>query len=197
VSVLFDFLLVFAVIGGLELADRTNFALIGFAARHPPLPTWAGAAVAFVATTALSVAIGTILIQVLEPEIVYLRLGGGIALLLYALYLARAPEGHRTTPATHSAFLSAFLMIFVLELGDTTMIFLVNFVFSIPDPLIIFLAGALALCLVAASGALIGSHLGARVEPKLLDRVVVVILVIVGLLTITYALEPGWFPAFT
>jgi putative Ca2+/H+ antiporter (TMEM165/GDT1 family) len=44
VSVIISFLTVFAVIGGLELLDRTNFALISLASREPPAAVWAGAA---------------------------------------------------------------------------------------------------------------------------------------------------------
>jgi putative Ca2+/H+ antiporter (TMEM165/GDT1 family) len=189
------FLLIYAVIGGLELTDRTNFALIGFAARHPPLPTWAGAAAAFVATSALAVAIGAALVGVLHNEILYLRLGGGLLLLGYAGYLWWTPEEERKVPGARSAAVAAFILIFLLELGDTTMIFLATFVFLTPDPLLVFAAGALALSTVAASASVIGSKLGARVEPRVLDRVVVGILLVVGVVTILYALYPGAFPS--
>jgi putative Ca2+/H+ antiporter (TMEM165/GDT1 family) len=189
------FLLVAGVIGGLELLDRTNFALIGLAARHPPLPTWLGAAAAFVATSALAVAIGALLVHALQNDLVYLRLGGGIFLVAYAAYLALPHAERPPAPGARSAAAAAFVLIFLLELGDTTMIFLINFVFTIPDPLLVFAAGAVALVAVAASGTLIGSRLGARVEPKLLDRVVVVVLATVGAVTILYALAPAWFPA--
>ena len=57
-SVLFIFAFVFVVIGGLELLDRTFFALIAFSSKHPAFQTWAGAATAFLATTTISVAVG-------------------------------------------------------------------------------------------------------------------------------------------
>ena len=190
-----SFLLVLAVVGGLELMDRTNFALIGFAARHRPWPTWVGAASAFVVTSALAVAIGTALVAVLRDDLIYLRLGGGAFLLAYAAYLALVPESTRRVPSQRSAVAAAFLLILLLELGDTTMIFMINFVFTISDPWIVFAGGALGLCLVAASAALLGARLGERVEPRILDRVVVVVLAAVGVVTIVYALEPGLFPA--
>jgi putative Ca2+/H+ antiporter (TMEM165/GDT1 family) len=191
-NLLLDFGLVFAVIGGTELLDRTNFALIGFAARRPPFHAWIGAAAAFAVTSALAVAIGTALVVVLAPEIIYLRVAGGIFLIAFASYLYFVPETDRRVPTARSTLAAAFLLIFLLELGDTTMILLILFVVTV-NPLLVFAAGASALALVAASACLIGSRLGARVEPRLLERVVVVLLLIVGIVTILYALFPAWF----
>jgi putative Ca2+/H+ antiporter (TMEM165/GDT1 family) len=197
--VLFDayaFLIVFAVIGGTEFIDRTNFALIALTAKRPPLPAWVGAATAFIATSAIAVVVGTVLIDVIGGHVVYLRLAGGIFLLGYAAYLALAPEGTRTTPGSGSTAIAAFLLIFLLELGDTTQIFMIVFVATFLEPVTVFLAGALALCCVAASGCYIGSRLGARVEPKVLDKVVIVILSVIGVVTIVLALLPGLVPMF-
>ncbi len=189
------FVLVFVIVGGTELIDRTNFALIGLSARRPALPAWMGATSAFLLTSALAVLIGAGLLALLGGQVTYLRLGGGIFLLAYAAYLALVPESQRRTPGARSTLLSAFLLILLLELGDTTMILLILFTGSFAEPLTVFLAGGIALSCVAGSACLIGSRMGAKIEPKLLDRVVVVILVVVGSLTILYALAPGIFPA--
>jgi putative Ca2+/H+ antiporter (TMEM165/GDT1 family) len=91
--------------------------------------------------------------------------------------------------------MSAFLLILVLELGDTTMLLTIGFVLTMPNALVVAVAAGLALTLVALSACLIGPRVGARVEPKHLDRVVVIVLMIVGAVTIVYAVEPGWLPA--
>ncbi|MCI4324331.1 MAG: TMEM165/GDT1 family protein [Thermoplasmata archaeon] len=195
-DLLLEFALVFAVIGGLEFLDRTNFALIGLAAKLPPRSVWAGAATAFVLTTVLAVLIGAALIAALGGHIVYLRLGGGLFLLAYAGYLVVVPEADRRPPEGRSAFATALVLILLLELGDTTMIFTILFVASVGNLLLVGLAAATALIAVAATASIIGSRLGARVEPKLLERAVIVILVVAGLVTILYALAPGWFPSF-
>ena len=189
------FLTVFAVVGGFEFGDRTNFALIGLAAREPPFPVWTGAAAAFAATTALAVVIGTALLEALGGQLEYLRLAGGILLLAYAGYLLVHGAAEEKAPTGRSAGVAAFLMIFLLELGDTTMILTMNFVFSIADPLLVGVAAAAALLLVAASGCLIGSRVGTRVEPKQLHLLVIAILTIVGVVTVLYALFPSAFPA--
>lgn len=189
------FLTVFAVVGGFEFGDRTNFALIGLAARERPLPVWAGAAAAFVATTALAVVIGTALLSALGGQLEFLRLAGGALLLVYAAYLVLHGEGEEKEPTGRSAGVTAFLVIFLLELGDTTMILTMNFVFTIANPLLVGAAAASGLILVAATACLIGSRLGARVEPAQLHRLVIVVLTLVGIVTILYALYPGAFPS--
>ncbi len=195
-SDLIAFLTVLVVIGGFELADRTNFALIGLATKEPPTQVWAGAAAAFVITSVLSVVIGVALLAALGGHVVYLRLGGGVLLLAYAAYLALAPEKPEVMRAARSAWLTAFVLILLLELGDTTMILTMNFVFTLGEPLLVGSAAALALVSVAASASFIGSRVGARIDPHKLERLVIGILSLVGALTILYALAPGLFPSF-
>jgi putative Ca2+/H+ antiporter (TMEM165/GDT1 family) len=192
-SALFIFAFVFAFIGGLELLDRTSFALIAYSSKHPPFQTWAGAVVAFVLTSALSVAVGGSLEEAFHRELVWVRVGGGVVLLAYAGYLLWVPEQDRQPPTGRSAFATAFILIFLLELGDTTMIFTILFAVEFGNLLLVFAAAALALTCVAAFSATVGSRLGARVEPHLLERLVVVILAVAGVLTILYALDPGLF----
>ena len=193
-ALLTSFFIVFAVIGLTELVDRTNFALIGLAARYRPASVWAGAAVAFWTTTVLAVLIGSALLAALGGHILYLRLGGGIFLLAYAAYLLFVPESERRSPVGRSPFTTALLLILLLELGDTTMVFTIAFVVSMPSALVVAVAAGSALTLVAASAAVVGRRLGARLEPRHLDRVVIAVLTIVGVVTILYALFPGWFP---
>jgi Ca2+/H+ antiporter, TMEM165/GDT1 family len=192
-SLLFIFAFVFAVIGGLELLDRTFFALLAFSSKHPPFQTWAGAATAFVGTTAISVGVGGALEEAFHRELVWVRVGGGVVLLGYAAYLLFIPEKDRQPPTGRSAFAAALILILLLELGDTTMIFTILFSVQFGNLSIVFLAAALALVSVAAFASLLGSRLGARVEPRSLERLVVVILAIAGVLTILYALDPALF----
>ena len=192
------FALVFAVVGGLEVFDRTSFAVMALAARSHPFQTWGGGATAFVLTSAIAVTAGAAFVDLLGPShIGLLRVAGGLFLIGYATWLYFHPESedpNRIPRTARSAFLTALATIFLLELGDTTMIFEVVFVSDF-GWLIVLGAGALALITVAAWAAYLGSRLGARLDPKLLHRVVVAVLLIVGAVTIVYGLAPNVFPA--
>ena len=194
-SILLEFALVFGVILGFEFLDRTNFALIGLATREPPLGVWIGAVLAFAVTTVLAVLIGSALELTLRGELVYVRLGGAALLLGYAAYLYLVPESERRPPTGRSAIATAFSLMFLLELGDTTMILTALFVTVIPDPIVVGVAATLALSTVAATACLLGSRIKGRVDPAKLDRAVIVVLVIVGIATILYALFPASFPS--
>lgn len=193
----YGFAVVLLVIGGLEVFDRTSFALIALATRNAPFETWAGGALAFVLTTGVAVALGAALSTLFGPDrIGLLRIAGGIFLIGYALYTYFRHETEEATGAraTRTAFAAAFLTILLLELGDTTMIFEVVFVANF-GALVVLAAGGLALVAVAAWDVWLGRRLGARVSPERLKRIVVVVLVAVGAFTIAYGVEPAWFPA--
>ncbi len=188
------FVVVLAVVGGLELVDRTSFALIALAARGHPGPTWLGGASAFVLTTGIAVTIGAALAAAIGPgRIGLLRAGGGAFLIAYALWLGTHPgEGTPVTRDPRSALVTAFLTIFLLELGDTTMIFEIVFVVNF-GALLVFAAGATALVSVAAWDVKIGERLGLRLPAATLNRVVVAVLLVVGAVTVLYGLDPGLF----
>ncbi|MCI4349303.1 MAG: TMEM165/GDT1 family protein [Thermoplasmata archaeon] len=188
------FLLVFGVVALLEFFDRTTFAVIGLATRQPFRPTWLGAAAAFVLTSALAVIVGTTILVALHGSFRYFQIGGGALLLAYAGYLWFFEGKERPLPSGRSAFATAFATILLLELGDATMIVIVLFAGSLAQPLAVFVGGSAALLTVATVTASLGGWLGARVPPKVLDRAVIVVMLLVGALTILFALEPGLLP---
>jgi len=192
------FALVFVIIAVLEVFDRTSFALIALAARSHPFQTWVGGAIAFVLTTVISVTVGSVLSDLLGPSrIGYLRVAGGLFLIGYAAWLYYHPESddpNRLPRTPRTALIASLVTVFLLELGDTTMIFEIVFVSDF-GWLIVLVAGTLGLVVVAAWDSFLGSRLGERLEPRLLHRVVVAVLVIVGAVTIAYGLVPAAFPS--
>jgi len=189
------FLTVLAVIGGLELIDRTSFALIGLSARARPLGAWLGAASAFLVTTGLAVGVGAALEGVLGPSrLSVLRLAGGLFLIGYAAWVLFGP--HEKEPALRpglaSAFAAAFTTIVLLELGDTTMVFEVVFVPTF-GWLAVLAGGSLGLVTVAAWDVWLGRRLGVHLAPETVRKVVAGILFVVGVATAAYGLAPSAF----
>jgi putative Ca2+/H+ antiporter (TMEM165/GDT1 family) len=186
---------VLAVIGGLELVDRTSFALIGLAARVRALGAWLGGASAFVATTAIAVAVGTTLEGFLGPgRLEWLRVAGGAFLIGYAAWTLLGPgeAEPEARPSLRGAFAAAFVTIFLLELGDTTMVFEVVFVPTF-GWLAVLVGGVVGLVTVAAWDVWLGGRIGLRLSPETVRRVVAAILFAVGALTIAYGLAPSAF----
>lgn len=192
------FAVVFLVIGGLELFDRTSIALIAYASRSHGFASWAGAAAAFLLTTGLAVSIGAGLVGGLGPDRVgLLRVAGGAFLLGYAGWVYAHIDDSATVvrrPDVRSALVAAFTTIFLLELGDTTMIFEIVFVANW-GWVVVLVSGSAALLTVAAWNVYLGRTLGSRISPRTLNRIVVVVLTIVGALTVLYGLVPSVFPS--
>jgi putative Ca2+/H+ antiporter (TMEM165/GDT1 family) len=196
-TALTGFVTVFAVIGGLELIDRTSFALIGLSARVRALGAWLGGASAFVATTAIAVVAGAALEGVLGPgRLDALRVAGGIFLIGYAAWLLFGAHDlePELRPSLGGAFAAAFTTIFLLELGDTTMVFEVVFVPTFGWASVLA-GGALGLVLVAAWDVWLGGRLGVRLAPEVTRRVVAGVLFVVGAVTAAYGLAPSAFPS--
>lgn len=193
----YGFAVVFGVVGGLELVDRTSFSLIAIAAKQSPFLTWVGGALAFLVSSAIAVSIGAAFVALLGPSrLGLLRAGGGAFLIGYAVWLYFHEEDPEAPAARgHSAIAVAFIATVLLEMGDTTMIFQTVFVATY-GVLVVFVAGATALIAVAAFASFVGGRLGAGVKPLLLKRIVVAVLVVVGSLTILYGLSPGTFSVF-
>lgn len=192
------FAFVFLVIAGLEVFDRTSFATIALSVKAQGRGTWAGASSAFVLTSAIAVSVGVALLDALGPgRLGWLRVGGGAFLIGYAAWVYFHPEEEESPHLREdlrSAFLAAFTTIALLELGDSTMIFMIVFVAEW-GWWIVLVAGASALVLVCAWNVLLGQKLARRLAPRTLNRLVVIALTLVGAATIAYGLAPGVFPS--
>lgn len=196
--------LVFGVIFGFELVDRTNFGVIALSARHPRRAVWEGASLAFLTSTAIAVLLGLAAISLLAPYLLWIKVLGGLILVAFGIrgLLTRAPDEEEAADRRTEAPLTAaqvrsvaFSLILFLEMGDNTQVLTILFVASIRNVLLVFVSAALALVCVAAIGSRSGEWLRTRVPTGRLERYLAAILCVVGLLTILIALEPGVFPA--
>ncbi|HEV2449113.1 MAG TPA: TMEM165/GDT1 family protein [Thermoplasmata archaeon] len=195
--------LVFVVIFGFELVDRTNFGVIALAARHPRRAVWEGASLAFLASTALAVLLGLAAISLLAPYLLWVKVAGGLILLAFGvrgLFAGDPTEEEKADQASEAPLTPAqvrsvaFSLILFLEMGDNTQVLTILFVASTKNVLLVFVSAALALVSVAAIGARSGEFLRSRVPARRLERYLSGVLCVVGLLTILIALEPGLIP---
>ncbi|MDE1821962.1 MAG: TMEM165/GDT1 family protein [Euryarchaeota archaeon] len=189
-----DFATVFGLIFIFEVFDRTNFAVIGLSGKHRHTIVWAGAAVAFVVSTAISVAIGEVIVSALPAYLPYVKILGGAILVAFGV---RGLLGHEEEKGTEAeerierelgprkVWLTSFSVILFLEMGDNTQILTIVLIGQIRDALLVFVAASLALVSVATVGATSGNFLKTRVPAERLERVLSLILILVGAATLT------------
>ncbi len=202
-------LTVFAVIFLFEIVDRTNFATISLAGKHPAKQVWTGAALAFTVSSAISVGIGAVVVAYLPAYLMWVKLLGGAILIAFGLRAVLGGDGEEEERSAEEKLgpvpprrvvLTAFALILFLEMGDNTQILTFEFVaYAGPSPgavvlLVVFVAATLALWCTAAVGALSGRFLRSRVPAEKLERVLGAILVAIGAVTIALAIDPTLLP---
>ena len=163
---------VFALMMALELPDKTMIATVVMSTRARPRNVALGASLGFVVQMALACSAGgllTLLPHHVKDLIVALLFLGGAAYLLLVSEKEEEDEGTREAAREKAAgtwreLSTAFTVIFLGEFGDLTQIQAANFAAKYHQPVEVFLAGSLALVLVAFIGAYGGQWLQ-RVVP--------------------------------
>ena len=155
-----------------EVGDKTQLVCMVLAARHGRArPVLLGATVAFALLNALAVVFGAALSTWIPQEYV---LGAMAALFtgfgLHALFQGAEDEDEETSEISgHGLFLTAFLMIFLAELGDKTQFAVVGLAGLYPAPAV-WIGATVALVLTSAAGIWAGKTVLKRLPLVWLQR---------------------------
>lgn len=163
----------FALIALAELGDKSQLVCMALASRHPPLPVFLGAVVAFALLNGLAVGLGAGLASAI-PEA---ALAACVAVMFGAfgaLTLWQAGEEEEApaadAPATgRGVFWTAVAMLFLAELGDKTQLTVAGLA-ATSDPVEVWLGASAALWAVSGVGVLVGRVLLQRLPLRWLHR---------------------------
>ncbi|MCU1456196.1 MAG: hypothetical protein JWL73_288 [Actinomycetia bacterium] len=177
-------LAVFPIIFIGELPDKTMFSSLVLSSRGKPLSVWLGAAAAFSVHVAIAVTIGVGLFAILPKTVLEVF----VAILFFAGAVFAIRESNKdetelieAETATHGRTLTtAFLVTFIAEWGDLTQILTANLAAHYHSPFSVALGAVLALWTVAAIAVLSGQGLLRVLSVSTLRRVMAVVLVILG-----------------
>ncbi|NGZ05456.1 MAG: TMEM165/GDT1 family protein [Magnetococcales bacterium] len=164
----------FALIFLAEMGDKTQLVCMTLAAKHRGWPVFLGATGAFVVLNVLAVAFGAALAQWLPHNVMVLIVAGLFA--AFGIQSLRASgqdeeeEENAEPKSGKSILLSAFLLIFVAELGDKTQIAVATLAGAAP-PVPVWIGATLALGTSAGLGVVAGRQLLARISIKLLNKI--------------------------
>ncbi|MBF0613025.1 MAG: TMEM165/GDT1 family protein [Magnetococcales bacterium] len=163
----------FLIIFLAELGDKTQLVCMTLAARYRGQPVFLGAALAFVFLNILAVVFGAALSQwvpekVLAAVVAALFAFFGIQSLRSAGKNDEEEDVHEKSG--HGIMLTAFLMIFVAELGDKTQIAVAGMAVTQPaGP--VWVGATIALVLSSALGVVVGRQLLQRIPIKVVHKV--------------------------
>ncbi len=189
------FLGVMALMFALELPDKTMIATIVMSTRARPRHVALGAAAGFVVQMAIAVTAGR-LITLLPPTardvVVGLLFLGGAIYLLATRERDVQREGEREAEPERAAspwreISTAFGVTFLGEFGDLTQIQAVSLTARTHDALGVFLAGSLALSVVAYLGAFGGRLLQRWVPTRVIRMVGASVFATLGVITLAQA----------
>ncbi len=160
-----------------ELTDKDALLLLALATKMKPWTAFAAGATAFTITSAIIVAIGYFLTQIVP--IFWIRLAGGVFMVLYALWdfsqsgmkEEKAEENRLLKQTTKKTVLSIFVgavsLLILLDLaGDATEVVTIVFVARFSNALLVFLGAVSALVAASALETILGSKLKNFLSPK-------------------------------
>ncbi|MBF0246547.1 MAG: TMEM165/GDT1 family protein [Alphaproteobacteria bacterium] len=163
----------FTLIVMAEIGDKSQLVCMALAARHKrPLPVFVGAVAAFAILNALAAAFGAALSAWLPQAWVL----GAMALLFFAFGVHALRQGgeddDEESPqiSGHGLAATAFLMIFLAELGDKTQVS-VGALAGLYPALPVWVGGTLALAFTSGLGVIAGKALLKRISLDLLHRI--------------------------
>ncbi|MDI6873963.1 TMEM165/GDT1 family protein [Candidatus Solincola sp.] len=166
------FLAAFGLLFVAELGDKTQLVILTLAGRHGWKMVFAGASTAFALLNALAVTVGATLYEFLPENVVRYGAAGLFILIGTLILLGREKEeGERERARARNPFLSVFLLVSLMELGDKTQLSLLALSARYSYPLLIFLGGTLALSLTSLIGALVGTGISRLVPPLWMRRI--------------------------
>ena len=169
-----------------ELGDKSQLVCMTLAARHRHWPVLAGAMVAFVILNTLAVVFGAGLSHWV-PE----RVLAAVVALLFAIFgilslRAKEEEGEEdvTERSGHGIFVTAFLMIFLAEMGDKTQIAVAGMASTLPV-IPVWIGATAALFATSALGVVAGRKLLRRIPIHRLHQISGVFFLILAAFALT------------
>jgi putative Ca2+/H+ antiporter (TMEM165/GDT1 family) len=184
----------FAIIFIAELPDKTALASLALATRYRARSVVAGAWLAFVVQTAISILAASIL-RLLPSQPVHIAAGAGF--LVFAVLALRRNEAEELAEEASEvekrrrrglpAWVTCFLVVFAAELGDLTQLATAALAVRYDNPLIVATGAIAALWTVTVIAVVAGSQLARFISDKLLNRVSAALFFVVGVAVIVTA----------
>jgi len=160
------FISTFGLIFLAELGDKTQLTAMALALRYPWRRIFVGIAAAFVVLNLAAVLVGKVLFLLLP--LFWVTLVSALLFLYFGYSTLRhacdnEDDADGPTPTAATAFRTAFIMIFMAELGDKTQLVTASQAAQHSDSLmglsVVFVASTLALWLVSLIGIFAGKQL--------------------------------------
>ena len=173
-----------------ELGDKTQLVILTLSAKYGFKHVFLGAASAFALLNALAVSVGVLLYEFVPDGVIKYTVSGVFILFgLFMLLPERKGEElvedeEENARKARGPFLTAFLLVCLMELGDKTQLSLLALTAKYSQPLFVFIGGTLALWATSLIGALVGTGLGRFIPQVWMRRISGVIFIAFGIVNL-------------
>ncbi len=172
-----------------ELGDKTQFFVMGLAAKEKTRNVVLGMSLAILLLNLMAVYLGVMLSDFVSPELI--RLVSGFAFLIFA-YLSLADEKSEESSGKvrRFALLSIAMLFFMAELGDKTQLSVIALAAQRPSmKMWIFFGAVLGMLLSDGIGLFVGLKVGKKLPEKLFSRIAFAIFAVFGILSIGESID--------
>ena len=173
-----------------ELGDKTQLVILTLSAKYGFKHVFLGAAAAFALLNLLAVSAGVVLYELVPENVIKYTVSAvfilfGMFMLLPEREREEPEEGEEKRPRrARGPFLSVFLLVCLMELGDKTQLSLLALTAKYSQPVFVFLGGTLALWATSLIGALVGTGVGKFIPQVWMRRISGVIFIAFGIVNI-------------
>lgn len=182
-----DLVKAFALVLLAELGDKTQLAALALSARYGKLKAFASCILALSAATVLCASLGSVISACVPGDLI--KYASGIAFMLAGLFFLlmeerKREEEEREERSGAAVMLSAFLLVFLSEMGDKTQLAVLALALE-SGSIAYTLAGALAAFALADGAAVVlGERLSRALPGRLVSLASSAVFLIAGILTI-------------
>jgi len=183
-----------------ELTDKDALFLLALATKTKASVVFASGAIAFTITTAIIVAVGSLLLTLVP--VVAVKLAGGVIMLAYALWELRRSSTkeqemdererrllEKDGRSAWSIFFAALVSLIALDLaGDATELLTVVLLARFDDVVVVFSGAVIGLVGATAVETLLGNRLGRVLSPKRIRYLSVAVFAVIGTTVIVTSL---------
>ena len=180
-----SFILIFLA----EFGDKSQLVCMTLAAKHRPWPVLLGASAAFILLNLLAVVFGAAVASWIPDFWLALIVAGLFGFFGVQSLLNKdesLDEGVTVARASHSLFITSFLMIFAAEFGDKTQLAVAGLA-STYQGLPVWIGATVALLATTALGIIVGQRLLKRLPLRLIHKFSGVLFLLLALAALYHA----------
>jgi putative Ca2+/H+ antiporter (TMEM165/GDT1 family) len=176
----------FLLFTAMELGDKTQVAIVAMSMRDRPLDVFAGAIAAFAIVDGASIALGGFLASLLSPF--WVNLTSGLLFLLLGLLCLFREEGYGLHCDYKCAFVQAFGVILLMELGDKTQLASMALSARYSNPLMVFIGAISAAVILTGCAVVVGRNLLRFIPRRYLRYLTSILFILFSLIFLMNAL---------